>query len=91
MVTTHEQTAQSDHIVLLSTSMARLSSTTAGSEYWYTINDERHTIAAQAQDVNPTLSLSAALWREHREPTDPGTGKPPLRGDLRAVDTLCWV
>ena len=91
MVTTHEQTAQSDHIVLLSTSMARRSATTAESEYWYTIDGERDTIVAQAQDVKPTLSLSVALWREHRKPAEPGTGKPPLRGDLRAVETLCWV
>ena len=40
--------------------------------------------AAQAQDsdsqlVKPTLSLLAALRREHREPTEPRTGKPPPR------------
>ena len=61
MVTTHEQAAQADHVVLPSTSMARHSATTAESEYWYTIDGERDTIAAQAQDVKPTLSFSAAL------------------------------
>ena len=91
VVTTHEQTAQSDHIVLLSTSMARRSATTAESEYWYTIDGERDTIAAQAQDVNPTLSLSVALWRGHRKPTEPGTGKTPSRRDPRAVDALWWI
>ena len=72
LVTTHEQAAQSDHVVLPSTSMVRHSATTAESEYWYTINGESDTIAAQAQDVNPTLSLSATLRRAHRKPTEPG-------------------
>ena len=45
--------------------------------------------AAQAQDSNselvkPTLALLAALQREHREPTEPRTGKPPSRGESRA-------
>ena len=49
--------------------------------------------AAQAQDsdsqlVKPTLSLLAALRREHREPTEPRTGKPPPRGESRAVEAL---
>lgn len=38
--------------------------------------------------VKPTLSLSETLLSEHREPTEPSTGKPPLRGESRAVEAL---
>ena len=67
--------------------------TTAASEYSYNIDGEKHTGAAQAQekDFKPTLSLSATLWQAHREPTEPGTGKPPSRGESRAVDAPWWV
>ena len=49
--------------------------------------------AAQAQDsdtelVKPTLALLAAIRREHREPTESGIGKPPVRGASRVVDAL---
>ena len=52
--------------------------------------------AAQAQDsdsqlVKSTLALLAALRREHREPTEPRTGKPPPRGESRAIDAPWWV
>ena len=67
--------------------------TTAASEYWHIIDGEKDTTAAHAQDSNsklvkPTLSLSAALWREHRESTEPGTGKQPVCGASREVDAL---
>ena len=70
-----------------------LSVTTATSEDSYTVDGEKDTAAAQAQDsdsqlVKPTLSFSAALWREHREPTECGTGQSPVRGASRVVDAL---
>ena len=70
-----------------------LSVTAAASEDSYTIDGEKDTAAAQAQDsdsqlVKPTLALLAALRREHREPTEPRTGKPPPRGESRAVEAL---
>ena len=70
-----------------------LSVTTATSEDSYTVDGEKDTAAAQAQDsdsqlVKPTLALLAALRREHREPTEPGTGNPPPREDVHLVDAL---
>ena len=51
--------------------------TTAASEYSYTVDGEKDTIAAQAQDmhselVKPTLWLLATLWQESRRPTELG-------------------
>ena len=49
--------------------------TTAASEYSYTVDGEKDTIAAQAQDmhselVKPTLWLLATLWQEFRHSTE---------------------
>ena len=89
-----QRTAKSDHIVLSSTVHSpTLSVTAAASEDSYTIDGEKDTAAAQVQDsdsqlVKPTLALLAALRREHRGPTESGTGKPPVRGASRVVDAL---